>query len=142
MLRRNHLWLHLAVLIVVAACGCDGRRGVVPVEGRITFGGSPPPSPGYVYFTPVDMQAGETGSEPRPGTALFMHDGGFRPTTFTAGDGLRPGEYDVRVECHLPSDARGGHGVGKSAVPGDFQPPRVKVAADGPVPVAVTIDVP
>lgn len=139
--RSLHERRFLAVLLIAVACGCDGGRGVVPVEGRVTFRGNPPPSPGYLYFTPVDMQTGETGTEPRPGTALFMHDGAFRPTTFTAGDGLRPGEYDVRVECHLASDAPGGHGVGKSAVPNDFQP-RVNVAADGPVPVSLTIDVP
>jgi len=129
-----------AVLVLLAACGCDGSRGVVPVEGRITFGGNQPPAPGYLYFTPQDMQEGETGSEPRPATAIFMHEGLFRPTTFTAGDGLRPGVYDVRVECHAA--AEGGHGPGRSAVPANYEPPPLTVPADGPRPVSVTIDVP
>lgn len=121
------------------AAGCGPSRGIVPVEGRITFGGQPPPAPGYIYFAPLDMKAEETGSEPRLATAIFMQDGGFRPTTFRDGDGLRPGTYEARVECNANSG--GGHGPARSAVPDGFKSPTIDIPASGSTPVRISIDV-
>lgn len=129
----------LAMVGTVVTLGCGPSRGVVPVEGRITFAGGPPPAPGYIYFTPVDMQADETGSEPRPATAIFMADGEFRATTFRDGDGLRPGAYEARVECNAV--VGGSHGSARSAVPEGFAPPTIDVPASGPSPVRIAIDV-
>lgn len=130
----------LQAILLLAAIGCGPDRGVVPVEGRITFAGQPPPAPGYIYFTPIDMQAEETGTEPRPGTAIFMQDGVFRATTFRDGDGLRPGAYEARIECNAATG--GGHGPVRSAVPEGFAPPHVEVPASAPGPIRVEIDVP
>jgi hypothetical protein len=74
--RRPAAALMLNILLVVAA-GCDSR-GLVPVEGRITFAGQQPPASGYVFFVPVEAPA--------------------------KGDGLRPGTYEARVR--VPSVPR------------------------------------
>lgn len=127
-----------AIVGLGIVAGCGPGRGVVPVAGRVTFAGGPPPSPGYIYFTPVDMQAEETGTEARPATAIFMRDGRFTATTFREGDGLRPGIYEARIECNAVT---GGHGPVRSAVPEGFQPPRVDVPAAGEKPVWLELDV-
>lgn len=136
-LARNGLGA-VAVMCLGIMAGCGPDRGVVPVEGQIRFAGGPPPGPGYIYFTPLDMQAEETGSEARPATAIFMQDGRFTATTFREGDGLRPGAYEARVECNA---ATGGHGPVRSAVPEGFRPPRVDVPAAGQKPVWIELDV-
>lgn len=125
---------------VLLTAGCDASRGVIPVEGRISFAGRPPPAPGYVYFVPLDGKAGGPDDDirPRAGTAIFTPDGAFAVTTFTQHDGLRPGRYEARVECSLPAEA---HSAAKTAVPPSFKPPEVTVSAEGPRPARVEIDV-
>ena len=131
---------------LVGATGC-GSKGLVPVEGRVSFGGKSPPGPGYLYFVPREMSKNlkqdRTGS--LPGTALFMQDGGFRATTFTDGDGLRPGAYEVRVECSAaptkPVDLKTHDAAAKDLVPQAFQPPDLVVPASGPRPVRYDLDV-
>jgi hypothetical protein len=89
----------MAIALCVAT-GC-GSKGLVPVEGRVSFGGKSPPGPGYLFFVPREMSRNRKPDRTGPlsGTALCMQDGVFRATTFTDGDGLRPGTYEVRVEC-------------------------------------------
>ena len=130
--------LAAAVLLVAAPSGC-GSRGLVPVEGRVTFAGKAPPAGGYVFFVPLDASTGEGGEKPRSGTALFMEDGSFTVTTFQNGDGLRPGRYEARIQCERPGKAAGEGGV--SAVPPDFKVPEIEVPASGPAPCRVEIDV-
>lgn len=132
--------LSAAVLVLGGASGC-GSRGLVPVEGRVTFAGQPPPAGGYVFFVPVDGGAGSEGIKPRSGTALFMQDGAFTVTTFKNGDGLRPGRYEARVECAKPRTGGASEGDGGSAVPPNFKPPEIVVPASGSGSVRVDIDV-
>ena len=140
-------WRIVAVTAaLVGATGC-GSKGLVPVEGRVSFGGKRPPGPGYLYFVPREMSKNlkqdRTGS--LPGTALFMQDGGFRATTFTDGDGLRPGAYEVRVECSAapkkPLDLKTHDVAPPDIVPKAFQPPDLVVPASGPRPVRYDLDV-
>jgi hypothetical protein len=131
---------------LVGATGC-GSKGLVPVEGRVRFGGKSPPGPGYLFFVPREMSKNlkqdRTGA--LPGTALFMRDGGFRATTFTDGDGLRPGAYEVRVECSAaptkPVDLTTHDAAARDLVPQAFQPPDLVVPASGPRPVRYDLDV-
>jgi hypothetical protein len=130
-----------AVALVLAA-GCGNPRGTVPVEGRVTFGGQPPPNSGFVYFVPSGGEPSAAGR--RPGTGLFAKDGAFKATSFEDGDGLIPGTYEVRVTCEMPvvSSAKGSHSsVPKSVVPEAFKPADVTVPSDGPRPFRVEIDV-
>ena len=140
-------WRIVAVTAaLVGATGC-GSKGLVPVEGRVSFGGKRPPGPGYLYFVPREMSKNlkqdRTGS--LPGTALFMQDGIFRATTFKDGDGLRPGTYEVRVECTAapkkPLDVKTHDAPTPDLVPQAFQPPDLVVPASGPRPVRYDLDV-
>jgi hypothetical protein len=130
----------IVVLLLAALTGC-GSRGLVPVEGRVTFAGQPPPAAGYVFFVPLDASATGDGRGPRSGTALFMQDGAFRVTTFKDGDGLRPGKYEARVQCATPKPAGMAEGDGGSAVPEGFKPPEITVPTGGSRPFRVEIDV-
>ncbi|MBN1393698.1 MAG: hypothetical protein JW959_01520 [Pirellulales bacterium] len=85
-----------AVLCLMLAAGCEHGPEVVPVEGRITYGGGPWPKPGVVYFLPVESAAG---SSLRPAWAKFDTNGRFFATSFREGDGLVPGKYLASVEC-------------------------------------------
>jgi hypothetical protein len=144
-------WIMTAVFVLGAASGCDSK-GLRPVEGRVTFGGASPPGPGYLSFVPREMSLNQrqdrTGS--LPGTALFMRDGRFKATTFTAGDGLRPGTYEVRIECSAtpaaPLDTAPLAGTlhdveGADLVPQGFVPPDLVVPPSGRRPVRYDLDV-
>ncbi len=132
----------VAVVVLAAAAGCGGSKGLVPVEGRVTFSGKQPPAAGYLYFVPREMSVNDrqdrVGSQ--PGTALFLQDGRFRAGTFTPGDGLRPGTYEVRLECSVatskPHDLRP-----QSLVPLAFRPPDLVVPSTGRRPVRYDVDV-
>lgn len=101
-------WPLVAAGVLAAATGCGGSKGLVAVEGRVSFAGKQPPASGYLYFVPramsVNKRQDRSGS--LPGTAIFLHDGKYQAGTFTPGDGLRPGTYEVRIECSTP-DTRG-----------------------------------
>lgn len=116
--------LVLACLAPHAGCGRRGLDGLVPVAGQVTFGGGPCPDVGYLYFVPAAEGGGRSGS------AAFGPDGKFAVTTIVPGDGLRPGEYLVRIQCwqSVPDDSGRG---GKSHVPDGFEPPRLTVPAGG-----------
>jgi hypothetical protein len=122
-------WRHLPILLVAClalatGCGRRGLDGLVPVAGQVTFGGGPCPDVGYLYFVPATEGGG------RAGSAAFGPDGKFAVTTIVPGDGLRPGEYLVRIQCWqtVPDDSGQG---GKSHVPDGFDPPRLTVSAGG-----------
>jgi len=137
------------LVIAAALCGAAGcgSKGLVPVEGRVTFGGKSPPGPGYLFFVPREMSTNlkqdATGS--LPGTALFLQDGAFKATTFTDGDGLRPGTYEVRVECSAaaskPVDVKTHDAVPRDLVPAAFRPADLVVPPSGPRPVRYDLDV-
>lgn len=135
-------WPLVAAAVLAAAAGCGSSKGLVPVEGRVTFAGKQPPTSGYLYFVPREMSVNERQDREGslPGTALFLQDGLFRAGTFTPGDGLRPGRYEVRLDCSAATstahDARG-----PSLVPSDFTPPDLVVPSTGAKPVRYDLDV-
>jgi hypothetical protein len=128
---------------VVLTCflGCtDSGLPIVPVRGKVTFNGGPPPKPGSVTFSPISVAEG---LPHRPGTANFDTSGEFEATSFKPGDGLIEGTYQASVDCWLqnPSASDPGSFERFNAVPKGFQPPTVEVKADAGV-VEVNIDVP
>jgi len=136
-----------AALLVVTAVGC-GSKGLVPVEGRVTFAGTTPPARSHLFFVPrgmsVDRKRDADG--PLPGTALCAADGTFKASTFVEGDGLRPGTYEVRLECAVgppaaPVDVATHDTPAKTAVPSGFAAPDLVVPPSGPRPVRYDLDV-
>ena len=107
-----------SALLTLAIVGCsDGTPQTVPVSGRVTFDGQPPPGPGTVYFLP--QQAAE-GFPSRPATGDFDQQGFYEAKTFDPGDGLMPGQYTMHVECWQTPPNMEGKPV-KSFVPGKYQ---------------------
>jgi hypothetical protein len=135
------------LLLVAAVTGCNSK-GLVPVEGRVTFAGKEPRTVGYLYFVPREMSTDKLKdtSGPLPASGQFGADGTFRGTTFEDGDGVRPGTYEVRVECDgrpaanlSPEQA---HDAPRpSLVPRRFSPPDLVVPVSGPRPVRYDLDV-
>ena len=83
-----------AALLGLLAAGCGGsdapaRPPVTPVKGVLTRGGAPV-GRATITFRPKRDNA-------RPAVAITNSKGEFSGTTYTTGDGLRPGEYDVFV---------------------------------------------
>jgi hypothetical protein len=69
---------------------------LVPVEGRVTLDGQPPPAPGTIFFAPAES----FGDQPlRPAQATFDQTGYFLATAFSDADGLIPGRYRVHMHC-------------------------------------------
>jgi hypothetical protein len=94
----------VCLLGFILLAGCGGRDvQIVPIKGKVTFGGSPPPKAGKVIFSPVTSTAAANPSGPqklsRPGNADFEADGSFSVMTYSPGDGLMPGKYRATVMC-------------------------------------------
>lgn len=141
-----HGW-GLAAVVVTAAVGCDSK-GLVAVEGRVTFAEGRPPGPGHLFFVPREMSLDATRDHggPLPGTAVFLEDGGFRAGTFTQGDGLRPCTYEVRLDCSASPagsavDPKSHDAPARQLVPSEFRPPELVVPRSGPRPVRYDLDV-
>lgn len=83
-----------ALCLFAAGCGDQGRN-TVPVSGTITWNGEPlscgPQSPGSVTFQTSSGGAG------RLAVGSIDDSGEYQLTTFEPGDGIAPGEYQVRV---------------------------------------------
>jgi predicted small lipoprotein YifL len=127
----------LSLFVLFTGCG-DKGPGLIPVTGKVTFGGAAPPKAGNVNFNPVEPAAGY----PRlNGTAEFGADGTF--TVKSSGDkmGLVPGKYVVSIECWEEMPSMETMKPGKSYVPGTFQSPTIEIAV-GEKKKEVTIDVP
>lgn len=102
---------------LLAGAGCRGNYPpTVPVRGRVTFHGGAWPDEGTIYFLPEKPAEGHTH---HPGMASFGPDGSFRVRTFTAGDGLAPGTYVVRIECWKVPPTMGGPPA-ESYLPPDY----------------------
>ncbi|MCX7414300.1 MAG: hypothetical protein NTW36_12785 [Planctomycetia bacterium] len=135
----------LVFLVLVGAVGCGESRNLVPVHGRVSFGGGKPPASGLLAFVPNDMPARrvDTGHDPRPGRAIFDADGKYKAATFRDADGLRPGTYDVRVICEtLPPGGDPETAAAISYVPASFNAPPLEVPKDARSAVEYNIDVP
>lgn len=113
--------LLLAILgpLFLACLGCGpSRPTLVPVSGKVTFGGGAWPKKGTIYFT---VKKAADGYPQRPGYADFGPDGSYAVTSYdTPGDGLHPGTYAVRIECWEVEPNMEGKPT-KSYVPGKFQ---------------------
>lgn len=134
--------------LVAVACGCSRRPyGTVPIRGRVTFGGKPPPARCEVYFVPVDTgRTSEAALTPRPGVGYVDSAGTFEVTSFQPGDGLLPGTYEVRIECWrtTPQVDHGqpGEVTGTSFIPAGFAVPPLVVPSAGVASLRCDIDVP
>jgi hypothetical protein len=113
------LLLILPTALLLTSCG-SGLPQTIPVSGRITFDGKPPPASGSVLFLPLEAAEG---FPLRPATAAFGTDGQFKAKTFEPGDGLMPGKYAMSIECwDTPPNMTGN--PGKSHVPKKYQSPQ------------------
>jgi len=140
-------WASVAAAALAAAAGCGDTKGLVPVEGRVTFAGKRPDGPGYLYFVPRELSTNlrQDRAGPLPGTALFLADGQFRAGTFIAGDGLRPGSYEVRIvrSAKDTGNARHAHDdvPESSPMPAGFVPPDLVVSPQMAPPIRYDLDV-
>ncbi len=91
-LRHWQVWTAV-VVIACAGCGGDARPTTVPVHGKVTYQGEPV-TQGTVTFQPVKPAEGYP---KRPATGTIGADGTYELSTFEAGDGAIPGEYQVAV---------------------------------------------
>ena len=112
-------------LLFFVSCG-PSRPDTIPVTGKITFGGNPPPAEGAIYFGAIEAAEGY---DKRPGRARFDTSGKFSATSFEDGDGLVPGSYSVRIECWKSPPTM--DAPGNSHVPANFTAPNLEVPVDG-----------
>jgi hypothetical protein len=119
--------------------GCGENRGLVPVKGRVTFNGQPPPKPGRLTFGPTKTA---DGYPQRPGQASFDGEGSFEVTSYKRGDGLTPGDYRLGVICveRDPSPVPGGLEAVTYVAP-EYKGQEVTVAV-GSGPIDLKVDVP
>lgn len=130
-------WVRSVVVLALGAlaCGCGQRYPLVPVSGKVTFGGGRPPVGGTLYFLPLD------GKPPlRPAIGSFNADGSLRVTSFNDGDGLLPGRYKVELQCVSSRGSDIDTMTSIDNVPPGFTPPELVVPASGGV--EYVLDVP
>jgi hypothetical protein len=136
----------LATFALFCAVGCQ-KAGVplVPVEGKLTYGGGEWPKPGMLYFA---VKEPATDMPRKPGTAILNTDGTFKAKTFVDGDGLVPGTYSVNIECWKEPPSMGPKmSQGVSYVPekqrsGATSGFLIEVPMDAKEPIKVERDVP
>jgi len=104
-------FLLIAVVALLSCPGCGPTNPkTIPVSGQVTFNGGEFPGAGKVNFLP--RPGSGTDAEPmRPAIGRFDADGKFQATTWEEGDGLRPGEYLVTVECWKQAPTMGHLGI-------------------------------
>ena len=133
--------LSLLGFACISSLGC-GRDGLplVPVSGRVTFNGGPCPKNGTILFVQVPG-TGIAGLPNRPARAAFGTDGKYEATSFTPGDGILPGRYQVAVSCMdgEPGPDRPREQI--SFVPSDYRADEL-VVEEGQSAVGVNLDVP
>lgn len=134
----------VGVSLLVASIGCNSNKmPTVPVRGRVTFAGGPPPTRGTITFMPHSGSS-PAGLPAKPGSAQFDADGGFVVTSFGEGDGLLPGTYGVSISCIKDYQNLGVNPDSvavRDYVPQDFRPEDL-VVAEGQEAIEVTYDVP
>jgi hypothetical protein len=118
----------IVAVFIGGLAGC-GSRGIpiVAINGQLTFGGAVPPKEGKITFSPVDGSS-PTAVAARPGYAKFAADGSFTVTTYSSGDGLIPGKYQVKILCFRETPTLTNQDA-VSYVPPDYHP-EVTVPAD------------
>lgn len=137
----NSTGISLLLLLIGLATGCEkSGTQTVPVHGKLTFAGGPPPAAGAITFIPLKVQ---DGMPRRPGSAHFNEQGDFKVTSFKENDGLVPGTYTVRIECWMgnPNSDDPSSFERLNYVPSGFQPPDIQVDPNAGS-VEVKLDVP
>jgi hypothetical protein len=93
-------WICALPLLLLGTAGCDRGPHTVKASGRVTYEGAPVgknPTEGFparISFLPT--QSGE-GAPLRPASCMIDSDGRYELSSFSANDGVQPGEYDVVV---------------------------------------------
>jgi hypothetical protein len=86
----------------IGLSGCsETAKPTYPVHGQVMIEGKPA-ARALVAFHPV----GATGREAVHPAGQADEKGNFTLTTFAAGDGAPPGEYQVTVVCLVPTKVR------------------------------------
>ncbi|QDU77957.1 hypothetical protein Pan97_50360 [Bremerella volcania] len=85
--RTSALMMSICLGLGTALLGCSGN-GMLPVEGTVTLDGQPLDG-AAISFVPAEGG--------RPSTGQTDDQGHFTLASYTAGDGVPPGEYKVTV---------------------------------------------
>ena len=104
------LRLILASFVAGIALGCGGS-GFTTVTGTVTYDGKPLDN-GYVTIIPDgpgESASGQIGS-----------DGKFTLTTFRPDDGVKPGNYKVRIASYKSEAKMNDPTSGKPAIPDKY----------------------
>lgn len=133
--RASLVRLMAAVLVVAGLAGCGSSRGTIPLSGRVLVAGRPPQQGGRVIFTP--LPPGDPGDSPVPGgrfaLGVFGADGLYRASSFTDGDGILPGRYEVAVELgEMRQATQDPHNLVGTLPPAGRAAPSLEVRRDGP----------
>ena len=123
----------LAAIACLALAGCGSGVRTVPVVGKVTFGGNPPPYGCVLNFLPLRDGATADGGEVAArglanGCGECDSSGAFKAVCLRNRSGLMPGCYQVMVSCFVPNETPNAPPV--SVVPADFTPPHLVVPAD------------
>lgn len=86
------VWVIGLHLLLLTGCGKSGPH-TIDVRGTVTSGGKPLEG-GTIAFQPTKVLEG---APMRPAIGQIEPDGTYSLTTFTKGDGIQPGEYQVAV---------------------------------------------
>lgn len=132
----------LFLFVVALAVGCGGGIPTVPVTGRVTFGGKPPPKDCSLVFLPAPagtVDSMEGGTPQRTGGGACDPDGEFVAASLPRREGLVPGRYQVRIVCWGKATKEGL--FVDDLVPKGFSPPELVVSADARS-VRYDVDVP
>lgn len=125
----------LAAVLFFVGCG-PSRPQTIPVTGRVTFAGQPPPAAGTLFFACTQPAEGYIA---RPAMGEFDARGVLQVAAFEDVAGLVPGKYEVRVECWKTPPTEAAPGV--SHLPEGFGPVPFEVPADAAGAVELVIDV-
>jgi hypothetical protein len=98
-------------LVALTAFGCSGNGGFTVVTGTVTYDGKPLTN-GYVTLIPDGP--GESASGP------IDENGHFTLTTFSPKDGVKPGNYKVRIASYKSEAKMDDPTSGKPAIPDKY----------------------
>lgn len=122
-------------------CGADGRPLTVKVKGIVTYAGNKLTN-GTIAFIPTDVSDGEFA---RPSSVELDAEGNYTLSTFSPGDGIPPGKYQVTIVSYerAPDPATPGQAVW--AIPRKYGDAKLSgltadIQAEDPQPVELDFD--
>lgn len=107
-------WIHAVALL--AAFGCTGNSGLVPVSGKVTYKNEPVSGATIVFMGDENT---------RPATAISGPDGSYSLMTLDAS-GAMPGKYSVVVSKTETPDMGEPLSMEEAAKPENRIPPGIK----------------